>query len=122
MIIAHTLKYWMEPEAYWILGYYFLTVDPMGTPGFVYVSGVAFGFAWFKDLEKNQSKKDVYLKNLARTLIMCIVAFIYNIISLPVNGGNWADIWIWFILQTLANDSKSISIFNSRSSIFDLWD
>lgn len=101
MIIAHFFKYWMAKSYYYILGVYFVSLDPMGTPGFVFVSGMAFAFTWRKDLTKNMSKKEFLYKNLSRTVVLGILAFGYNLLAVIISGMQWELLWFWFILQCL---------------------
>ena len=102
MLITHGFLYWLDPKDAYILIIYRFISNTFLVNGFIFVSGLGFGFSWNHQLEKGTSKKEIYRRSLIRTLIIFILSLIYNIVAVLINDYGWNNIWHWYILQTIA--------------------
>ncbi|QEE15176.1 acyltransferase family protein [Promethearchaeum syntrophicum] len=102
MLITHGLLYWLDPQDAYILIIYRFISNTFLVNGFIFVSGLGFGFSWNHQLEKGTSKKEIYRRSLIRTLIILILSLFYNIIAVFINDYGWNNLWYWYILQTIA--------------------
>jgi len=118
MILAHAHAAWLDPTSKWLEGLLYCILSPMGVPGFVFVSGMGFGFSWNNRKRKGFNYRQNMEYQLPRTIALFIVAMIYNIVAMiihwdglkasgtyPSFTGEWGVIfnfWFWYILQTLA--------------------
>lgn len=102
MVFLHAIHYWMPSEYHWFWAILYLIITGVGVPGFTFISGFAFGYAWQKDIKKGLNNKEIYLKGLARGIVLLVTAFIYNFFAVVVHNYGWENIWFWYILQTLA--------------------
>jgi peptidoglycan/LPS O-acetylase OafA/YrhL len=102
MLITHGFLYWLDSKDAYILIIYRFISNTFLVNGFIFVSGLGFGFSWNHQLEKGTSKKKIYQRSLIRTLIIFILSLIYNIVAVPINDYGWNNIWYWYILQTIA--------------------
>ena len=60
MLITHGLLYWLDPQDAYILIIYRFISNTFLVNGFIFVSGLGFGFSWNHQLEKGTSKKEIY--------------------------------------------------------------
>ncbi|MBD3353338.1 MAG: DUF1624 domain-containing protein, partial [Candidatus Lokiarchaeota archaeon] len=102
MILAHSLNSWLNADSQWIEGIYYVILSPMGVPGFLFVSGMSFGFSWFSKEKKGFNYKENTIYQLSRTLAVLFVSTIYNLVAVLIHHSSILDIWFWFILQSLA--------------------
>jgi len=101
MLITHGFLYWLDPKDAYILIIYRFISNTFLVNGFIFVSGLGFGYSWNHQIEKRTSKKEIYRRSLIRTLIIFILSLIYNIIAVLINDYGWNNIWYWYILQTI---------------------
>lgn len=117
MILAHVHNAWLDASSQWMEGLLYCVLSPMGVPGFVFVSGLSFGFSWENNAEKGLNYRKNFNYQLSRTIVLIIVALIYNLVQLIMNFNNYiinnmhpwflgplgviCNIWYWSILFTL---------------------
>lgn len=87
----------------------------MGVPGFLFAAGLGFGFSWKNKEDKGTPHKENVKYQMSRFWVFLIVSFVYNLVAVFVHGGDFANLWFWFILQTMAF-SRLISIAIARLS------
>jgi len=102
MLITHGFLYWLDPKDAYILIIYRFISNTFLVNGFIFVSGLGFGFSWNHQIKNGTLKKDIYLRSLIRTFIILILSFMYNIMAVLINDYGWNNIWYWYILQTIA--------------------
>ncbi len=102
MLITHGFLYWLDPKDAYILIIHRFISNIFMVNGFIFVSGLGFGYSWNHQMKKGALKKEIYLRSLTRTFIILILSFIYNVIAVLVNDYGWNNIWYWYILQTIA--------------------
>ncbi len=102
MLITHGFLYWLDPKDAYILIIYRFISNTFLVNGFIFVSGLGFGFSWNHQIEIGTSKKEIYRRSLIRTLLILILSIIYNLIAVLINDYDWNNIWYWYILQTIA--------------------
>ena len=102
MLITHGFLYWLDPKDAYILIIYRFISNIFMVNGFVFVSGLGFGYSWNRQMKKGALKKEIYLRSLIRTFIILILSFIYNVAAVLINDYGWNNIWYWYILQTIA--------------------
>ena len=102
MLITHGFLYWLDPKDAYILIIFRFISNTFLVNGFIFVSGLGFGFSWNHQIENGTLKKEIYRRSLIRTFIIIILSSIYNIVAVPINDYGWNNIWYWYILQTIA--------------------
>ena len=102
MLITHGFLYWLDPKDAYILVIYHFISNTFLVNGFVFASGLGFGYSWNHQMKKGALKKEIYLRSLIKTFIILILSFIYNIVAVLVNDYGWNNIWYWYVLQTIA--------------------
>ena len=102
MLITHGLLYWLDLDSYWLLTLFRLISNTFLVNGFVFVSGLCFGYSWNYQIENGVPFKKIYLRSLKRTFLLFILSFIYNFIAIFVNEYGFTNIWYWYILQTIS--------------------
>lgn len=115
MILAHVYDNWLEPDSWWIGAFSYIILSPLGVPGFVFCSGLSFGFSWDKNLQKNMKRKHNVHYSLSRTYIILGISVGYNLAGVLIHGQHWTNLWFWYILQTIAI-SRLISVLLIRLS------
>ncbi len=102
MLITHGFLYWLDPKDAYILIIFRLISNTFLVNGFIFVSGLSFGFSWNHQIEKGVLKKEIYRRSLIRTLLILILSFIFNIVAVLINDYGWNNIWYWYVLQSIA--------------------
>lgn len=115
MVLAHVYDNWLQPDSWWIGAFSYLILSPFGVPGFVFCSGLSFGFSWDKNKRKGLLRSQNARYSLSRTYIILGIAFGYNLVGVLLHGGGWGNLWFWYILQTIAV-ARLISIVFMRLS------
>ncbi len=101
MVITHGIAFWINESGYWFFAFEGAIFGALGASGFVFVSGVSFGFSWAKH-KGPTTGKDQYLKSISHTLALLIVGIIFNVFWSLSYGLGWWGIFSWQILQCLA--------------------
>ncbi|MHA1678527.1 MAG: acyltransferase family protein [Promethearchaeota archaeon] len=101
MLITHGFLYWLDPKDAYILIIYRFISNTFLVNGFIFVSGLSFGYSWNHQIKNRTLKKEIYRRSLMRTLLVLILSIIYNIIAVLINDYGWNNIWYWYILQTI---------------------
>ncbi|MHA1731821.1 MAG: heparan-alpha-glucosaminide N-acetyltransferase domain-containing protein [Promethearchaeota archaeon] len=103
MIMAHTAGHWMVWESQWLQGVLFILLNPSGTAGFIFASGLGFGFSWRRSAGKpGVSREETNLKSISRSFVILILGFILNIIRVGLTGfKDWTQLWYWNLIFTI---------------------
>jgi len=125
MIFLHLCDWWLIFEAYWLREIIFFIFEPIGTTGFLFISGVSAALSYksnelkFKDSnELNWQKfKRIYF---FRALIILMIALLYNLL-LIFRFGKILDIWYWNVLQTIAISLILVWPFLKTSKIIRIF-
>ncbi len=95
MLITHGFLYWLDPKDAYILIIYRFISNTFLVNGFIFVSGLGFGFSWNHQIKNGTLKKEIYRRSLMRTLLVLILSIIYNIIAVLINNYSWNNIWYY---------------------------
>ncbi len=102
MILAHVNLIWLAEGDKWFYALQYIILNPLGVPGFVFVSGLSFGFSAYLKQQKKWAKKDLHQYTFSRTMVIFIIALIFNLVGIFIHNDPWTHIWFWYILQTIA--------------------
>ena len=115
LILAHSLNSWLDPNSEWIEGLLYIILSPMGVPGFLFAAGLGFGFSWKNKENKGVTHQENVRYQMSRFYVFLVVSFVYNLVAVFIHGLNFANLWFWFILQTMAF-ARLLSIAMARLS------
>ncbi len=108
MFVGHLLEWWLQNNAQDRLLYTnaFSIFDVIGAGAFIFVSGISTTLSYRTRILKNAErgligKLTVRNEYLLRALFILVLALIYNV-PIAIFTGNLFDIWIWYVLQTVA--------------------
>ncbi len=102
MIVTHVLSFWPTSNSVWLFIVEGVTFGSFGEVGFVFVSGIGFGFSWAKQKLAGASNKEQTLKSFSHTLPLLLVSIGFNFAMNLQGGLGWLGFYSWLILQTLA--------------------
>ncbi|HMF34516.1 MAG TPA: heparan-alpha-glucosaminide N-acetyltransferase domain-containing protein [Candidatus Lokiarchaeia archaeon] len=102
MIISHGFSYWLIPSNIWLFAIEGPVFGTIAMFGFVFISGVGFGYSWSREAQNPSSGNNQSLKSLSHTLALLLVAICYNVAYTIAMGDNALGIISWQILQCLA--------------------
>lgn len=106
MIFGHILEWWISFDSYWFKDWMFAFLESVGATGFLFVSGISTALAYKNSLIKSNNSKDFNLLTvrkvyLIRAIIILLIGFLYNTLFILIWSGDIADIWTWYVLQTV---------------------
>lgn len=106
MFLAHLMHWWLKLEDLWFYDAVFSILDVMGAGAFLFISGVSTALSYRSrslTMENSEVKDRKRVRNeyLFRALLVLILALIYNV-PIAFYTRNPFDIWIWYILLTIA--------------------
>lgn len=106
MIIAHTSEYWLVPEYKWFHAIFLIFADVMGANAFIFAAGLSMAMQYQEQTQK--VKKNVQYTHgqarsymFVRTFWIIGLAFLLNFIGAVAIGAE-IELWIWYVLQTIA--------------------
>ncbi|HMF34515.1 MAG TPA: heparan-alpha-glucosaminide N-acetyltransferase domain-containing protein [Candidatus Lokiarchaeia archaeon] len=102
MILTHGLSFWLIKSSIWLFVVEGVLFGSVGEVGFVFVSGIGFGFSAAKEAQGTTNTKDQNLRSLSHTLALLFVSICFNIAYSITNPNDVFGIVSWQILQTLA--------------------
>ncbi|MBD3196068.1 MAG: DUF1624 domain-containing protein [Candidatus Lokiarchaeota archaeon] len=105
MLFGHTTRWWLIPQNFAMIGVLFPYIDAIGASAFLFISGVSTIFSYKKKMKTNELSDNINEKRrsirttyILRSLIIFVIAFVYNLINAVSNPG--FPMWIWFVLLT----------------------
>ena len=106
MFLAHLMNWWLKAEDMWFYELLWAILDVVGANMFLFISGVSTALSYRKRYSKIENsgldaKKRVRNEYLFRAFFLFILALIYNVPT-AFYTGNPLDVWMWFILLTIA--------------------
>lgn len=106
MIIWHTSYWWTSPFESWAMIILRLTTEIIGASGFIFVSGLSSALSVRLGMEKvnsdpNYSKHRLFKEYYYRSLLMVLIAVIYNAVTVVLVVGITA-LFSWYILFTIS--------------------
>ena len=116
MLVIHVANNWLNDDSRWFLIIMRIFSNTMAVNGFIFVSGLSFGFAWDRNASKGMQLKENSYKSLSRTILIGIISLVYNITTIFIQGYELKEIWFWYILQTIAF-LRLINIFIIKLSV-----
>lgn len=104
IVVGHVAFYWLISSDIWLyevlLTFVFRCITGLG---FIFLIGVNLSISFNSKREKGWTYKQFYFYNLKRVGVLLIFSVIYNIIiELLLKKFNFAKIWSWYILQSIA--------------------
>src|SRR5512136_1045850 len=79
MIVIHGLSYWCKPNAIWLYAFVGPYIGTLAVAGYVFVSGIGFGFSWIKSITAGVSSKEQHLKSFSHSMILFIISMGFNL-------------------------------------------
>jgi len=106
MFLAHLMHWWLKADELWFYDAVFSILDVMGAGAFLFISGVSTALSYRNRSLNTESsaidiQKRVRNEYLFRAMILLILALIYNV-PIAFYTRNPFNIWIWYILLTIA--------------------
>jgi len=106
MIFGHILEWWISFDSYWFKDWMFFFLESVGATGFLFVSGISTALAYKSSLIKTNNSTNFNLLTVRkvyfiRAIIILLIGFIYNTLFVIIWSGDIADIWTWYVLQTI---------------------
>ncbi|MFX1586824.1 MAG: heparan-alpha-glucosaminide N-acetyltransferase domain-containing protein [Promethearchaeota archaeon] len=106
MIFGHILEWWISFDSYWFKDWMFAFLESVGATGFLFVSGISTALAYKSSLIKTNNSTNFNLLTVRkayfiRAIIILLIGFLYNTLFVIIWSGDLADIWTWYVLQTI---------------------
>ena len=101
IILAHSANVWLNDETRYLYGLLFTLMDFLGPSLFVFLSSLSVIFS-IKNKQNILSAKVIRLRIFSRGIMIIIIATLYNVISLSIEGINIPfplNLWGWNILM-----------------------
>jgi len=90
----------------------------MGTSNFTFVAGIGFTFSYKRTIQNTGSSDFAIKKSLSHTIILIILALLYNLLQTILSGNGIKGLWMWNILQCIAYSRLLGLIFIKISKFF----
>ncbi|MHA1341724.1 MAG: acyltransferase family protein [Promethearchaeota archaeon] len=108
MMITHLCQFALIPEDKWLWAFFYVFIDIIGVPAFLFISGIATSISmeskYKRNLERGIPKKIISksIRNDAfyRGFFVLFIGFLYNI-GFAITQGGIKYIWGWTILQLM---------------------
>ncbi len=111
MIVTHAICFWPKPEAIWLFAYEGPLIGSIAACGYVFVSGIGFGFSWTKVDSSGVSPKEQNLRSFSHSMALYVIALGFNLGSSFSATEQGFGIFSWTILQCLVFSRLLSQIF-----------
>ncbi len=125
MIFLHLSDWWLMYEAYWLRDIIYYIFLPIGTTGFLFISGVSATLSYKSNQLKLKDSNELDWKKIRtiyifRALLILIFGLLYNIF-MAFRFGDILDLWSWNVLQTIAFSLILVWPLLKTSKIFRIF-